>query len=43
VCRLEPINFLLALGCAMLIAALVSGIGSLTVMQIEPAESLRDV
>jgi putative ABC transport system permease protein len=43
VCRLEPIHFLVALGCAMLIAALVSGIGSLTVMQIEPAESLRDV
>lgn len=43
VCRLEPIHFLLALGCAMLIAAFVSGIGGLTVMQIEPAESLRDV
>lgn len=43
VCRLEPVHLLLALVGSLALAALVAAFGSWRALQIQPAESLRDV
>ncbi|UBX49944.1 FtsX-like permease family protein [Providencia alcalifaciens] len=43
VCRLEPINILIALFTALFIALCVAGIGALRAVKIQPAESLREI
>jgi len=43
VCHLEPAHVLLAFAGAMLVAILVAGIGAARAVQIQPAESLRDI
>jgi len=43
VCKLEPIHLLIAFSSALLSASLVAAIGGYRAIQIQPAESLRDL
>lgn len=43
VCRLEPLHLLLALVSTLVLAVVVAALGSWRALQIQPAETLRDV
>ncbi|MEA9391540.1 FtsX-like permease family protein [Acerihabitans sp. TG2] len=43
VCRLQPAHLMLALASTLTIAVVVAGIGAARAIQIQPAESLRDI
>lgn len=43
VCHLEPLHFLAALLCVLVVALSVAAIGAIRALKIEPAESLREI
>ncbi len=43
VCHLEPLHYLAALLCVLVVALSVAAIGALRALKIEPAESLREI
>lgn len=43
VCHLEPLHYLAALLCVLVVAISVAAIGALRALKIEPAESLREI